>query len=429
MEKGSDILIMSQKELSRLQIIQLASAHKLPYRVAAERLGLKSARQVKRLVKAYRTEGPAGLVSQQRGRPSHHQLDPIVKQQALDLLQTRYSTFRPTHAFEKLTENHHLSLSAETVRHLMIEAGLHRPRRAQRRVLHPLRERRPRFGELVQIDGSPFDWFEGRAPPCTLLVYIDDATGRFLELWLTEAESTFSYLEASEHYLLRYGRPLAFYTDKLGVFRVNQPRQQAEGVTQFGRALQELDIELICANSPQAKGRVEKANQTLQGRLPQELRLRGLSSLAEANVFLETYREELNRRFAVEPADPENAHRPLRPQDDLARILTLRTERVLSKNLTLQYDNVLYQIQTTRPSYALRQAKVTVCQDRHGRITILHRGRPLSFTVFQPAPRQGTVVSRKEVNSAVTKPTRRSRRSPAHVPPPDHPWRRFSIHY
>lgn len=274
MEEGNDILDMSKKELSRLQIIQQASAGQLLYRQAAEQLG-RSERQVKRLVKVYRREGAAGLRSQKRGRPSHHQLASALRQQALDLLQTRYLGLRPTLAFEKLTEVHHLDLSAETVRQLMIQAGLHRPRRAKHPILHQLRERRARCGELVQVDGSPFDWFQGRAPQCTLLVYIDDATGRFLELLLTEAESTFSYLEATERYLLRHGRPLAFYTDKLGVFRVNQERQQADGVTQFGRALQELDIELICANSPQAKGRVEKANQTLQGRLPHELRLRG----------------------------------------------------------------------------------------------------------------------------------------------------------
>ncbi len=429
MENGSDILSMSKKELSRLQIVQQASAHKLAYRVAAERLGLKSERQVKRLVKAYRTAGPAGLISKKRGHPSHHQLDPVVKQQALELLQTRYAGFRPTHAFEKLTEQHHLPLSAETVRHLMIEADLHHPRRVRRPVIHQLRTRRSRFGELVQLDGSPYDWFEGRAAPCSLLVYIDDATGRFLELWLTEAESTFSYFEATEHYLQRYGKPLAFYSDKFGVFRVNQPRHQAEGVTQFGRAMQELDIELICANSPQAKGRVEKANQTLQGRLPQELRLRGISTVAEANVFLASYREELNQRFAVEPARSEDAHRPLRPQDDLARILTIREERTLSKNLTLQYDNVLYQIQTARPSYALRQAKVMVCQDRQGRITILYRGRPLAYTVFQPAPRQGTIVPSKEIDAALTKRTTHRAKSKAHVPPADHPWRQSVINH
>ncbi len=419
---------MSQKELSRTQVVQQASQGRLRYRRAAEQLGV-TVRQIKRLVKAYRQGQARALVSKKRGRPSNHQLDPDVKAEALALLHTRYPDFPPTLAHEQLTERHHLVLSDETVRHLMIQEGLWAPKKAKRPMIHQLRTRRSRFGELVQVDGSPFDWFEGRSAPCTLLVYIDDATGRFMELWFVEAESTWSYFEATEHYLLAYGKPLAFYTDKLGVFKVNQPRlREGAGLTQFGRALTELEIELICANTPQAKGRVEKANQTLQGRLPKALRLAGLSTPAEANRWLPNFREDLNRRFAIPAANPEDAHRPLRPQDDLGRILTLQEMRTLSKNLTLQYCNRVYQIQTDRPSYALRQARVLVREERTGTIRIEYRGKPLAYTVLQEQSSQASVVSSKELNPAVTKRAQSRAKRKAHIPPPDHPWRSFVIH-
>jgi hypothetical protein len=203
-------------------------------------------------------------------------------------------------------------------------------------VIHQLRERRPRWGELVQIDGSPHAWFENRAPKCTLLVFVDDATSRLMYLQFVDAETTFNYFANVHSYLTQFGKPLTFYSDRFGVFRVNMPNPlTGTGLTQFGRALQELDIELICAHSPEAKGRFERANQTLQDRLVKELRLRGISSMAEANLYLPEFIAEYNQRFAVAARTSESAHRPLRKGEDLERILTLSDHRVLSKNLTL----------------------------------------------------------------------------------------------
>ena len=240
----------------------------------------------------------------------------------------RYADFGPTFAHQKLTEDHQLDLSVETVRHLMIQEGLWHPKHAKHPVLHPLRERRARFGELVQIDGSPYTWFEDRAPACVLLVFIDDATGRLGELLFVKAETTFSYFEAMEHYLRRWGKPLALYSDKLSVFRVNLPNDlSGQGTTQFTRAMHQLQIEVLYAHSPQAKGRVERVNQTLQDRLVKELRLRGISSREAGNAYLPTFLDDFNGRFAVVPREPSDAHRPLLPQDDLGRILTpLRTQ-------------------------------------------------------------------------------------------------------
>src|SRR5207253_1616036 len=244
-------------------------------------------------------------------------------------------------------------LSRETVRQLMIGEGLWKPQRAKRAVMHPLRERRAPRGELVQIDGSPFAGLEARAATCTLLVFIDDATGELMELFFAPSETTHSYFQATERYLQQHGRPRAFYSDKFGVFRINHPHDlKGDGETQFGRALRELEIELICANTPQAKGRVERADQTLQDRLVKELRLREIGTLAQANAFLPEFRCDFNRRFAVVAHEAQDAHRPLRLTDDLTRILALRDVRTLSKNLTLNYNRTVYQIHTPRATYA-----------------------------------------------------------------------------
>ncbi len=419
---------MSQPELNRAQVLRALDEGQLKQRQASEQLGV-SRRQIKRLLKAYRRDGVAALVSKQRGQPSHHQLDPTIKQQALAWLTTRYVDFGPTLAHEKLTEVHHLKIGRETVRTLQMQAGLWQPHRRRRPVVHPLRERRARYGELVQIDGSPFDWFEGRAPACTLLVYIDDATGKLMELLFTEAETTFSYFQATERYLQHYGRPLAFYSDKLGVFRINLPNDaSAQGLTQFGRALHDLDIELICANSPQAKGRVEHANGTLQDRLVKEMRLRGLSGIAAGNAYAPEFIADFNVRFAKAPRDPQDAHRPLRRQDDVARILTVQETRSLSKNLTLQYHRVIYQIETQRPSYALRKATVVVRENAAGQVTIEYKGKPLTYTVHHEQVHQAEVVTSKQLPLKMdTVAATRAPRKPQ-VPPADHPWRRFQIH-
>jgi len=423
----SDILHMSSEELSRLEVIQKVDQKQIKQRQATNRLNL-SVRQIRRLTCAYRRDGAKALISKKRGRPGNHQLSAVLKAQATDLLYQFYADFGPTLAHEKLVEKHQLKLSVETVRQLMIQNELWHPKRAKQPVIHQLRERRARYGELIQIDGSPYAWFEQRAPVCTLLVYIDDATGRLMELWFTQAESTFSYFAATEHYLLRHGKPLALYSDKLSVFRINLPNDlSGQGTTQFTRAMYQLGIEVICANTPQAKGRVERVMQTLQDRLVKEMRLRGISNLVEGNAYLPEFMANFNARFAVVPRNPENAHRPLLPQDDLGHILTVQELRVLSKNLTLNYNKVIYQIQTPRPTYALRNAQVIVRENRHGEITIEYKGKPLSYRVYLRQERQGEVRTSKQLNLALEPLTQASKKRRPYVPPPDHPWRRFRL--
>ena len=415
-----ELLSMSNQEITRVEVMQRLKDKRLTQKEAARMLGI-STRQMKRLWRAYQEEGAKGLVSRRRGKASNNHLDEAVVQQALDLIKGKYADFGPTLAHEKLVELHGLKLSDESVRRLMIAEGIWKPKRAKQPSAHQMRERRACFGELVQIDGSDHAWFEERAPKCTLLVYIDDATGQLLELLFVPTETFFGYCEATRHYVERYGKPVAFYSDKHGIFRVNQERPLglSSGLTQFGRAMQELDIQIICANSPQAKGRIERANQTLQDRLVKELRLHGISDMQAGNMYLPEFREDFNQRFAVAPRSTHDAHRPLLKTDQLDVILTHQETRSLSKNLTVQFKHVVYQIQTNRPDYALRNAKVTVCENAKREVTILYKDKPLPYTVYHKAPRQAEVADTKTLDHQIKSTWK---------PPTDHPWRRYGKH-
>lgn len=412
------LLQMSAKELSRLEVMQRLTQKRMSQKEAGKILNL-SIRQIKRLLRAYRAQGAAGLVSKHRGRKGNNRLAEDVKRKVLNLLTTKYQGFGPTLAHEKLVEKDNLKLSDESVRKLMIEEGLWNARKVKKVVVHQLRERRACFGELVQIDGSPHDWFEGRAERCSLLVFIDDATGQLLQLRFVQSESFFSYAQAAEGYFRQHGKPVAFYSDKHGIFRVNLPSTgTGTALTQFGRAMQELDIQIICANTPQAKGRVERVIQTLQDRLPKEMRLRKICSWKAGNAFLPEFLTDFNSRFAEEPRSNVNAHRPITPKDDLTRILSWQETRSLSKNLTLQFYKTVYQIQSKRPSYALRNAQVTVCVSANEDISILYNGKPLPFTVYTQQAKQAEIVSAKHLDQALQKV-----RTPT-IPAPDHPWRK-----
>jgi len=417
------LIQMSPKELSRLDIMQRLCKKQMRQKEAGKILHLGT-RQIKRLLKRYRKHGAAGLVSKQRGRKSNNRLTEELQKKTLDLLKTKYQGFGPTLAHEKLVEKDKLQLSVESVRKIMIEEDLWKSRKVKKVVAHQLRERRTCFGELVQIDGSPHDWFEGRADACVLLVFIDDATGKLVQLQFVDRESFFSYTQAAESYFKRYGKPIAFYSDKSGVFRVNQPSAgSSDAITQFGRAMRELDIQIICANTPQAKGRVERAIQTLQDRLPKEMRLLGIRSREDGNAYLSKFMDDFNTRFADEPRSDVDAHRPLTAKDDLARILTWQAPRTISKNLTVQFETVVYQIQTERPTYAMRNAAVTVCVDAKQNITLLYKGKSLPYNVFHKQTKQSEVVMAKDLNQTI-----KAKSAPVpHKPAPNHPWRTFSL--
>jgi transposase len=392
-------ITMTMRNLDRLKVIQAVVDGTLKPVRAAERLGL-AVRQVRRLVRRVQAEGAAGLASRRYGRPSNNRMPPDLVKEALDIIRARYADFGPTLACEKLLECHGLNLSKETVRKLMAEAGLWIPRKLRSPLIYQPRNRRHCVGELIQIDGSDHRWFEDRGPACTLLVYIDDATSRLMQLHFTPAESTFSYFEATRRYIELHGKPQAFYSDQYSVFRCNNKHATGgDGYTQFGRALFELNIESICANSSQAKGRVERANLTLQDRLVKEMRLQGISTMEAANAWAPCFIADYNRRFAKPPRNDWDAHRALREDEVLDLIFTFREKRKVSHVLTLQYDKVIYLLEDSKATRRLIGKYIEVFEYPDGRIELRADGSTLPYAIYDRLSEvdQGAIVENKRL--------------------------------
>lgn len=414
---------MSVGEVKRLEVLRQVSDGVLTQGMAAEVLGV-TVRQVRRLQRRYEASGAAGLVSRRRGKPSNRRLPEEVKGAILARLRECYADFGPTLAAEYLRAEGR-QVSKETLRGWMIEAGLWQAARGRRVCLHPPRPRRPRCGELVQIDGSPHDWFEGRGPRCTLIAFIDDATSQVMHAHFAPVESTQAYLSALQDYITRHGRPAALYSDRHGIFTKHDPEDKEP--TQFQRALGALGITGIQALTPQAKGRVERLFQTLQDRLVKALRLAGISDITAANAFLGDYLATHNARFAVAPADDTDAHLPYDGNTaNLARICATHHRRKLSKDLVLSFNRQRYILQTGgQPRYALRGESVTVVVYPDQRIELLHGDEVLPFKVFDPAHTPTPPVDDKTLNACVDDVLKARRWSEKSRPGPNHPWRRY----
>lgn len=388
---------MSNRELDRLRVIRDVIEHRLKWREAAEILGLKE-RQIGNLCWKIRGKGNRGIIHGLRGRNSNHRLDPRIVAPVIETLKKPlYRDFGPTLAHEKLK----VDFSVETLRQAMIREGLWRPKRP--RAKHrQWRQRRTCVGMLVQLDGSDHDWFEGRGPRCVLVLYIDDATSRILYAEFVKVEDTLTLLRTTRSYLLKHGRPVAFYVDKDSIYKVNYPMAEESlrdlsSTTQFTRAMTELGIEVITADSPQAKGRVERSFDTHQDRLVKELRLAGISTISAANRFLwGIYIPAHNQRFAVLPENPIDAHRALREyRAQLDRILSVQTQRDIANDFTVRFQNQYFQILPTDVRIRPRQS-VTIEMRLDGSWHLRHGDRYVPFKripkPYKPlAPLQHTV--------------------------------------
>jgi len=423
------LLTMSSKEVDCLEVIKDVIEKRIKQKDAADRLGVSS-RHIRRLQKSYKQSGVEALVSKRRGKTSNRAFQAIFKNKVLECVKATYADFGPKLASEKLCERDGLIVSKETVRQWMIEANLWKGKKRKSVTTHPQRPRRTCLGELVQIDGSPHAWFESRGDECCLLVFIDDATSKIMQLHFLPAETTLGYFDATRKYIKQHGRPCAFYSDKHGIFRVNHKEAESgTGETQFGRAMRELGIELIYANTPQAKGRVERANSTLQDRLVKELRLENISDIESANAYVPEFLEQFNKRFAVPPMSPENAHRTACPDDEtLSLIFSHQELRCLSKNLELSYNNIIYQINVKNKGYGLRNAKVTVCDNYQGSIKLVYKGRQLDYQIFDKANQVVEPVSSKDLNTKLDEVIKIDGRSKGHKPKAEHPWKQYKPH-
>lgn len=414
---------MSQGELRQVGVFGRVQEGELKLKDAAEILG-RSYRQVKRLWKRYREEGPEGLKHRSAGRESNRAKPKKFRERVLRLVRKKYSgeegqRFGPTLAAEHLASDDHVEINAETLRLWMLADGLwSRARKA--RVHRQQRERKAHFGELVQMDGSFHDWFEGRSRRGCLMNMVDDATGTTLA-HMGQQETIWAAAGVVRAWIEKYGVPVALYTDWKNVYlREPTPQEQMRGVapvTQFGRMCECLGIRIIGASSAEAKGRVERNHGTHQDRLVKKMRLKKIASEEEANEFLrQEYLPEHNRRFVREAAQPEDYHRRRPGKRELDEVFHLETERVLGNNWVVRHDNRYFQVQRHAGKYAPAKAKVMVCEWEDGRLDIRYRGQAVSWREIAAPPAPAAQASKAAaVGLATRKPV---------VPKADHPWRR-----
>jgi transposase len=402
---------MTQAERDRLVALKKAKKKLITQKQAAEELGVTE-RHVRRLLRALKRRGDKAMVHALRGLPSNRKVDAETQGEAVAILSRPvYRGFGPTLASEYLAKKHGIEVSRETVRQWMIQAKLWRARQQRVEKIHEWRPRRGRFGELVQWDTSDHDWLEGRGDEILLINMIDDATGRWFARFVA-SDSTIENMNLLESYVKKHGRPLAYYTDKASLFQTAEKRKRDEpGVekdavemppTQIGRALRELAVTWIPAHSPQAKGRVERGFLTAQDRLVKGMRVAGVTTLEQANHYLETeFLPWVNATLAVQPASADDAHRPLEKQHNLAAILSQVESRRVNNDYTIQLDAAIYQIARQDIGTGLRGATVRIEKRRDGSVALRFRDRYLSVSICQPRPK-----------IAVSKPPGPARRAP-----------------
>lgn len=409
-------LVMSRKERQRMVVMGRVGTRAITLAEASQLMDL-SYRHSKRVWKRWRADGEWGLVHRSRGRESNRRLDAEFREAVLAAYRARYDDFGPTLASEKLEENEGLEVDHETLRRWLIGEQLWQGRRRWRKHRRR-RERRAHFGELVQMDGSHHEWFEERGPQCCLMSMVDDATGQTLALMSAEETSEVAMLLLKE-WIETHGVPRALYTDRKNVFvadRDQTPEEKRAGLepmTAFGLACHRLQIEIIRAHSPQAKGRVERKHGVFQDRWVKDLRLEGISDVESANESLPEFTRSLNRRFAIEPREAADYHRPLDPHTRLEDVLCFEEKRTLGRDWTVRYQNRFFQILAERGRPA-PGSRIAVRRRLDGSLLMLHGERRLKFVELPtPPPRPST-----KPKAALAQPSRPWR------PAPDHPWRR-----
>lgn len=412
---GEDILIMRQKELKRLHVIQKVLEKGIKQAEAAEILGL-SCRQIRRIVRRVRLEGDKGVIHKSRGQPSKRRIPDATRDKIIELYRSQYWDFGPTLASEKLEERDHYQVSDETLRLWLLASGDWKKRRKGRKHRR-WRERKHQFGEMVQMDGSHHDWFEGRGTECVLMSYIDDATGKVFARFYGY-EGTIPAMDSFKRYSRKYGLPMSVYLDRHTTYKSTAKAASIEEVvneevplSQFERALKELQVKVLHATSPQAKGRVERLFRTFQDRMVKEMRLRGIRTLEEGNAFLRQYLPIYNRRFSVAPRQPEDLHRPLPKALNLDAVLCIKTERKLRNDFTIAHNKKLYQIEERT-----KASKLVVHEYINGSMRMIVGDRSLRFKEITSRP----------VKEQEKRPVRKTTKK-RYIPTADHPWRGFTF--
>jgi transposase len=405
---GKDIIIMSQKELKRLHVIQKVIEGSLTQAAAAEIISL-SERQIRRIIKRVGTEGDKGIQHRSRGKESNQKASKKLVERVRQLYREKYQGFGPTLMAEKLREFEGIQVSKESVRTWLMGSGQWQKRRKGRMHRH-WRERKNYFGEMLQLDGSHHDWFEGRRGKCVLMAYIDDATSRICGRFY-EYEGTIPAMDSFKRYIRKYGIPMSIYMDKHTTYKSPaEPsiEEEINGIiplSEFGRALTELQVKIIHAHSPQAKGRIERLFKTLQDRLVKEMTIRGINTIGEANRYLDTYLSVHNKRFVVKAKEKNNLHREIPQGLNLDKVLCIKTVRALRNDFTIAHNRKLYQI-----AMPVRSKEVTVEERINGTMLITHNDEKVQFREITARPEKQQKFAPKP------------RRSTAHPPSSNHPW-------
>jgi hypothetical protein len=370
-------IIMSLKEKEQVVVFEQLKRGEISQGTAAQMLNC-STRWVREKMKRYLAIGILGLIHKSRGMPSQKAWKQEERDRAINLFRGEFVGFEPTYGAEKLVELHGIKISKETLRKALIKEGLWTPGK-KRAIYRKRRDRKLCFGIMIQLDGSPHDWFEGRAPKCTLLVFIDDATSQLVWLEFAPSESFDGVMNACLKYFKKQGRPVSFYVDYGSVFSVNTNNPEREKLTQFERAMKELNTEVIHARSPQAKGRVERVNQTLQKRLVKEMRLAKISSIEAANKYVQDiYINQHNKRFAQAASQPGNAHRPIKGFD-LHNIFCAKEKRILQNDFTISYKNRQLQLLKQQRAVIGPKHEIDVHEHLDGSVSLWIRGIRLDF--------------------------------------------------
>lgn len=412
-------IIMSQKEASRYDIIQKAIKKEIKGVEAAEMLNLTD-RHIRRLKKKVSRYGIKGLIHANRGKPSKRKLPEKEAEKIKKLLHKHYSDFGPTFAAEKLDEVHKIKRDSKTIRAIMIREELWKPKRKKKQEYRSWRQRRATFGELEQYDGSYEHWFEDRGLKCCLLASIDDATGKITHAKFDEHEGVEPTFNFWQEYFQINGKPHEIYVDKFSTYSMNHKlaKENLDTLTQFQRAMQQLNVGVINAHSSQAKGRVERLFKTLQDRLIKELRLNNISTVKKANEFLEkTFIPNFNARFSVIPRSEANLHKSLTQQEknQFPSIFCRHYERTIRSDYTLSYKNSWYQLEETQSVVMFKKEKVAVEERFDGAIKFKLRGKYLNYKQLPEGPKK---ISEKTVSWVLAKTL------PAR-PAANHPWRKY----
>lgn len=410
-----ETILMSKSERKRLAVIAQVVSGKLDLRSASELLGL-SYRQTKRVLSRYRLEGDRGLVHGLRGKRSNRPSDVALKEKALARYVSAYGDYGPTLAAESLAKES-ICVPVATLRRWLQEAGLWTRQRV-RKQHRKRRSRRESIGELIQMDGSHHDWFEGRRECAVLMVIVDDASGRIMARFFEE-ETLLAAFAMMQLYVTKHGLPQAVYVDRAGIYRSDREPTEEElfndlqPQTHFGRAMQSLNVRLILARSPQAKGRVERMNRTLQDRLVKALRQADIRDLATANSYLDSeFLEDFNAKFAKPPAQPTDGHRPLSNEQDLLRELSIHEERIVQNDWTVRWQNGFLQL--PRSSGVHPKQRITVCSQLDGRVRLFEGDRELTYGTNRTEP--------KPLPKPIKTPGH-AKSSQGQKPSASHPWR------